>query len=170
MEFNATYLGSITTFAFLSYYPPIALANVAVVAGQSTALPVVTVASTRAYRLTKPNWRLTGYLYDMTGANDAIDVYASLAACERDNVLRFNVPNQLLEDEGATKYSTSNPQTVAGAWNLDANLSNLSLSLPGSSPTTYEVLALTETRLQLRGHGTTAGSALFIMILDYVAF
>ncbi|MDB5270206.1 MAG: hypothetical protein JWP58_3246 [Hymenobacter sp.] len=170
VEFNATYLGGITTFAFLAYYPPNQLANVAVVSGQNTVLPVITAASTRTYRLTRPNWRLTGYLYDVTGAGSAVDVYASIPACERDNFLRFNVPSQLIEDEGATKCATSDPQTVAGTWALDAGLGILNLSFPGGSPATYEVTALTETRLQLRGHGTTAGGAPFITVLEYAAF
>ncbi|WP_460611376.1 hypothetical protein [Hymenobacter terrigena] len=170
VEFNATYLGGITTFAFLAYYPPNTLANVAVVSGQNTALPVITAVATRPNKLSTPKWRLTGYLYDEAGANGAVDVYAQMAACERDNFYRFNIPNQLIKDEGTTKCAASDPQTVTGTWAFDANQSNLEMSFPGVPPASYELLVVNETRLQLRGHGTTARGASYITILEYAAF
>ncbi|MBH8570571.1 hypothetical protein KB206_16885 [Microvirga sp. STS02] len=170
VDFNATYLGGITTFEFLAYYPPSQLGNVVVVSGQNTTLPVVTAVATRANKLSTPKWRITGYLLDVAGANGAVDIYAQMPTCERDNFYRFNIPNQYIKDEGATKCSASDPQTVAGTWAFDANQSNIDLTVPGTASTRSILYSLTATTLQLGTSGTTATGAAYTAYITYTAF
>ncbi len=169
--FNATYLNGLNTFAFLAYYPPNTLANVVVVTGQTTVLPVVTAAPTRPNLLSTPNWRITRYSYSVAGAPlGAVDLYAQMPACERDNFFRFNIPNQFVKDEGPTKCSVADPQTVTGTWAFDANQANIAVTTPGNPPTSYELYLLNPTTLEVREQGTTTGGAAYSSFITYTAF
>lgn len=69
------------------------------------------------------NWKLTAMTYtpaydynlDGTPENDA---YAVMAACEKDNVVSFLSGGAWKNDEGASKCSPSDPQTINGTWSL----------------------------------------------------
>ncbi|MEO6832751.1 MAG: lipocalin family protein [Chitinophagaceae bacterium] len=75
--------------------------------------------------LTNGKWKLTAATTSITVPGiptQNMDIYGSMQACEKDNLLTFNANNTVTMDEGATKCDPSDPQTAdAGTWTLSAD-------------------------------------------------
>ncbi len=86
------------------------------------------------------------------GAVVVTDEYASSAACERDNFLKFSTNKTLVADEGATKCSTTDPQTQSGTWDFNSDQTKLSLLDPSqaSIPIPFDIIELSATTMHLR--------------------
>jgi hypothetical protein len=108
--------------------------------------------------LTASKWRITAItstttVFEQTTTGDS---YASLPTCQRDNFETFSTSLATTFDEGATKCSSSDPQTKQGIWSFNTAETELTIvdpSQPANSPlrtATAEVVQLAATSMQLR--------------------
>jgi hypothetical protein len=115
--------------------------------------PTFTVL-TRTDLLTNKNWRMIAATVDPplpTGGAGTTDLFADQLDCDKDNLLRFELPNTFRYDEGPTKCSASDPQTVTGTWVFSAGETKLRIIYTRNGNTideTGDVLELTETRFK----------------------
>ena len=81
-------------------------------------------------------WRVTSSSFVFAGVN--VDLLAQALACEKDNTIEFRNPNITIEDEGATKCFTSDPQQIGtGTWSL--NSTNTVITIDGDANTIVEI-------------------------------
>jgi hypothetical protein len=115
-----------------------------------------TPTSSKTDLLTAKSWRITA---DKTTSTTSIsptstttDNYAASPSCERDNFIKFNTNKTAVYDEGATKCSTSDPQTESAAWDFNSDATKLTLTDPSGSGLAVQedILELTATTLRLR--------------------
>lgn len=72
------------------------------------------------------NWKLTGltfspaYDFDGDGSTET-NAYAKMGSCEKDNVISFLAGGVWKNDEGPTKCSVADPQTLTGVWTLSSD-------------------------------------------------
>ena len=84
------------------------------------------------------------------------DLFTSVPACGKDNILTFQKNGRLLGDEGPTKCNIPDPQTQdAGAWSLSADkklliLSQLSSASYGVGTLNAEVIKLDDKTLIIK--------------------
>ncbi|HRI62350.1 MAG TPA: hypothetical protein PK228_21565, partial [Saprospiraceae bacterium] len=59
--------------------------------------------------LTSGQWKLSSSVATFTfnGTPQTVDVYAQLAACDKDNFVEFKADGSLISDEGATKCNAA---------------------------------------------------------------
>lgn len=110
--------------------------------------------------LTAKNWRITAISAVATitaegfpPATTSFDAYAKLINCQRDNFAKYTVDKTIVVDEGATKCSTTDPQTQIFKWLLNADETELTVSgkVNGADRTEKaELLQLTPTTMQVR--------------------
>ncbi|UOR04156.1 hypothetical protein MUN82_14525 [Hymenobacter aerilatus] len=110
--------------------------------------------------LTAKNWRITAISATGTVTAEGIspiatgfDGYTRLTSCQKDNFAKYNIDKTIVADEGATKCSTTDPQTQIFTWSLNADETELTVSgkLNGTDHTEKaELLQLTSTTMQLR--------------------
>ena len=105
--------------------------------------------------LTAKSWRITADKTTTTvgtTASTTTDDYATSPACERDNFVKFNTNKSASFDEGATKCSTSDPQTTTGAWDFNSDGTKLIITDPslGGIALQGDILELTATTLRVR--------------------
>ena len=68
----------------------------------------------KAEILTNGSWRLTGHtFYSIT---NTVDIYATYAPCEKDNIFHFNNNGTLDIEEGASKCDSTDPQSYSVGW------------------------------------------------------
>jgi IPT/TIG domain/Lipocalin-like domain len=167
VSFNGT---AATTFSVVSATSVTAT----VPAGATTGNVTVTTASgtsngigftvlTLTQLLTDKNWRLTAYTSD--NGSRVTDVYATLDACEKDDLLRFELPNIFTYDQGATRCSASDPQTQTGTWAFNANQTKLTTTLGGLTDTS-DITELTANTLKIR-YVDNFGGTNYIYVLTY---
>jgi hypothetical protein len=65
--------------------------------------------------LTRSPWYLEKY-EQKTDNNPWMDNYTSIPNCGKDNFSHFQINNTLVVDEGQTKCSPSDPQTISSPW------------------------------------------------------
>ncbi|MBF9235967.1 hypothetical protein I2I05_01025 [Hymenobacter sp. BT683] len=127
--------------------------------------------SAKTALLTTPKWRITAIVGTTTfgGQTTTINGYASLPACQKDNFGKFNVDKSVVMDEGATKCSTTAPQSKTGTWSFNAAETELTTVDP-SQPTgtlqhtvVAEVLQLTATALKVKTTTTQTVSGFTIV-------
>lgn len=63
------------------------------------------------------SWKMTA-LTEQVGTAAASNEYTSMAACEKDNLYKFEASNKFTLDEGPLKCSNSDPQSISGNWAL----------------------------------------------------
>ena len=80
--------------------------------------------------LTSGKWKLSSSVAKFTfnGIEQTVDVYAQLAACEKDNEVEFKADGTLIDDEGALKCDPADPQQEVGTWALTQNDTHLTVS------------------------------------------
>jgi hypothetical protein len=72
------------------------------------------------------NWKITAATYspaydlNSDGIPD-VDGYAVMLSCEKDNIFSFVSGGVWKNDEGPTKCSPTDPQTITGTWILSAD-------------------------------------------------
>ncbi|GAB3638944.1 hypothetical protein GCM10027422_45350 [Hymenobacter arcticus] len=125
--------------------------------------------------LTAKNWRISAQTYSVAinaGAPTVSNEYASSAACERDNFLKFNTNKSLTADEGATKCSSSDPQTQSGSWDLTTNDTKLTLADPmqGGATIPFDVVDLSATTLHIRYAATVALGGISTTSINDITF
>lgn len=127
--------------------------------GNSNPTPSV---SPRTQLLAGTKWRITAIIAASSFAGQTItrDAYASVGSCKRDDYLKFETNLTLTQDEGATRCSTSSPQSKQGTWSFNTAETEITTVDPsiavGSLGRTVvaEVLQLTSTALQVRTTNT----------------
>jgi hypothetical protein len=87
-------------------------------------------STSRTELLTAKNWRLSTVSATVGG----LPVPSSyiLQDCTKDDFYKFNADKTLIQDAGAIKCSTSDPQTLAGTWSLNGDQSKLTIAVPNS--------------------------------------
>jgi sulfur carrier protein ThiS len=114
--------------------------------------------TTRTDILTAKSWRLATAIITVNG----IPVPSSLVlpACNNDDSFKFNVDKTLIQDAGAIKCNSTDPQTQAGTWTFNTDQSKLTIAIPGS-PLNGEadIKELTTSTLHIHGTPTISGVA-----------
>ena len=112
----------------------------------------VAPAPTKTELLTNKNWVLSAQTvspgYNAGGGTIITDLYGQKQACEKDDFIRFETPNVLKFDEGATKCSSSSPQTTTGTWVFNADQTIITVTPQGGMPQSANLLELTDTSLK----------------------
>jgi hypothetical protein len=112
--------------------------------------------SSRADLLTAKNWRLATVTATVGGfplPNNLV-----LPDCNKDDFFKFNTDKTLIQDAGATKCNSTDPQTQAGTWALNTDESKLTISIPGSLLSGEAVIKeLTTSSLHISGTPTYNG-------------
>ena len=112
----------------------------------------------KADLLVAKSWRISAQTSSFSsssinnGAVVVTDEYASSAACERDNFIKFSANKTLVADEGATRCSTSDPQTQSGTWDFNSDQTKLSLLDPSQASIAipFDVVELSASTLHIR--------------------
>jgi hypothetical protein len=101
---------------------------------------------------TAKGWKITDA--SVTVANVTQSIMSSIPACSLDNIIYFKSTGAYLEDEGATKCTSTDPQTVeSGTWkfNTDKTVITVISSDPNNPGTvTLTVVSLTATTLVVK--------------------
>jgi hypothetical protein len=127
--------------------------TVTVIANYTLPIPALTLTSAKLALLTTPRWRISAYTSTevTNGQSTTTDVYATTAACARDNFYKFNTDKSFIFDEGPTNCGLGLPQTFQEFWDFDANETELVMSATrgGSIHTRYQIRQLTSTTLRM---------------------
>lgn len=128
-----------------------------------------TPGQTGSTAITGKDWRMTENNITISGTGTPIDgttdSYASMEACEKDNLTRFNEDKTIVEKEGPTKCDPSDPDTTPrGTWELMSNNTKLKITPPasGSDPQIYDVTTLTDTKLAFSITSTDDGVTMVV--------
>ena len=124
--------------------------------------PTAKPVSANTTLLTTPKWRITAIVGTTTfsGQTTSVDGYAGLANCQKDNFSKFNIDLTAISDEGATKCSTSTPQSKQGTWSFNTAETQITIvdpSVPAGSvgnTIVADILKLTSTTLQVKTTNT----------------
>ena len=125
--------------------------------------------------LTAKSWRISAETSStaITGSPTPIvqDEYANMKACERDDFTKFNTDKSATFDEGATKCSTTDPQTQTGSWSLNSANTQLTIKDPTQGSTiVFDVVTLSATTLSLRYSTSYSSGGISATITENVTF
>jgi hypothetical protein len=114
--------------------------------------------------LTADPWHITAYTRT-TGGSTATNYLPTVFpnSCERDDRYTFKTNGVQERTEGPTACSGSTPSSVVGTYPWNFNSGQTQLTIGG---TTFEVVQLTESALQLRSTRTSGG----VTIVDNVTY
>ncbi|RZK21402.1 MAG: hypothetical protein EOO56_11390 [Hymenobacter sp.] len=88
-------------------------------------------ATSRTDLLTARRWQVSNVAITANGLPLPSSLVVS--ACQLDNTYKFNTDKTLVVDEGATKCSTTDPQTQSGTWAFaNTDQTKLTITLPNS--------------------------------------
>jgi len=121
---------------------------------------------TRTEMLTSKAWKLTASTIS-PAIMGMTDLYAVMATCELDNTLKFNsdASKSLVQDEGASKCSSMDPQQVSGNWQLNAAETEVMVSL-SSQTDTYTLLTISTSSLRV-SYGTVINGSMYTITDTY---
>ncbi|SMB81929.1 hypothetical protein SAMN00120144_3032 [Hymenobacter roseosalivarius DSM 11622] len=115
--------------------------------------------------LINKDWRATADVSVTTtsaGASTTTDNYAALAACGKDDFIRFNDNNVLEINEGPSKCSPADQQTAKGTWSWNADRTVITFTEPCLCPNFPSTLSgpadLTSSTLVVKQTSTNNGS------------
>ena len=101
---------------------------------------------TREELLMGKSWKITALTVN-PAVNGSTDVYANTLACINDNRYEFKTGGVLTIDEGPTKCDPADPQTSQGTWSLNADKTQLTMTID-SDVTVVTITELTESTLK----------------------
>lgn len=120
--------------------------------------------------ITAHNWKLTAQVMDPgINFNGTIitDVFVLASDCTKDDLTKFESNGSITDDEGATKCNATDPQTTTdGKWVLSSDNKTITISYPGETPTSIEILTINESTF--KGKFTTVddfGSGLITYVV-----
>ena len=96
----------------------------------------------------------------------AANVSGDFAACEKDNVIKFNTVGSGTADEGPSKCNAADPQTPAFSWAFQANETEINLNrvLYTGGGNIFRITSLTETQLVVSQTMLLAGATTTITL------
>jgi hypothetical protein len=99
--------------------------------------------SEKGKKLVAGEWQISGYTAKTTymGQDTIIDLYPSMAACEKDNVVRFLSNGTLIEDE-KSNLCFGQSQVSQFPWALLNN--DTRIALVDSNPDTFDIIQITD--------------------------
>ena len=117
-------------------------------------------ATTRVDLLTAKGWRLSTITASLGGTPLPSSL---LPACNNDDTYKFNLDKTVIQDAGATKCNSTDPQTQAGTWAFNTDQSKLTITVPNSLLNgEADVKELTASTLHLYGTQTISGAPITI--------
>lgn len=118
---------------------------------------------TKTEMLTDKNWKLTGET--MSGNGVTMDTFGQMPACEKDDITKFTKDMKVTFDEGATKCSSSAPQSTTGTWEFTSNETKLKLTESGFSQE-FDIVELSASKTVIKAteHDTIQGTPISITI------
>lgn len=129
-------------------------------AGCEKAGPEAAPAKSRTDLLTDKDWKLAAETvspaYRTEEGELITDVFAYMPECDRDDLMHFERANTCALREGASQCA-SGPAEFAGTWAFEADDTILRTSLQTLGASSFNVLRLSETTLQLKGIRTIDG-------------
>lgn len=122
-------------------------------------------------KIADKKWKLTAHSFTYGGTTT--DGYAMLPACQADNFYVFAADKSINADEGATKCSSSDPQTkITGNWELRSGGKELFLSgaeaVYGIKELTLNIIESTSSTLKVK-YTTTVGGPSIENVATYTA-
>jgi hypothetical protein len=132
----------------------------------------------KADLLTSKNWRVSAQTSTSTTtitggstSTNTTNVYATTQACEKDNFYKFNTDKTLIEDEGASKCSSSALQITTLKWDFNSDQTKLLITSNGSSSgAADDILELSASTLRLRESDVyTSGNTTYTTV-DEITF
>ena len=143
---------------FSSYLLGLSLMLALAGCGKNSDPTPATKLSANTTLLTTPKWRISAVVGTTTfgGQTTTVDGYANLQSCQKDNFIKFNADLTAVSDEGATKCSSSAPQSKQGTWSFNATetqITTVDPSVPAGSvgnTIVADVLQLTASTLQVK--------------------
>ena len=131
--------------------------------------PNPTPTEVKTALLVGKSWAWTGYTLAL-GSAAATDQYSSLAACKKDNIVKFTADGKYSEDEGATKCNASDPQIAeSGTWIFSNNLTAITVTPTGQSFKVAQLLELTATTLKIYDNSLTVNGVNYTYTYTYTA-
>jgi hypothetical protein len=167
---------------FSSYLLGLSLAVAVAGCGKkSDPTPATNPVSAKTALLTAVKWRITAIASTTTFLGQTVtgDSYASLPACQRDNFQTFATNLATTFDEGATKCSSSDPQTKQGTWSFNTAETQLTVVDPSQAATsplrtaTADIVQLSANAMQLRTTTTQTQGGVTVsvsLLTTYVGF
>ena len=101
--------------------------------------------------MTSGEWKQNSLTFTVSGAT--LDLFALQAACDKDDLTKFNADRTVTFKTGAIKC-TPTEMDYNGTWVLTSNDTKLTVTDPqetGPGGTNFDVVELTASRLSLRG-------------------
>jgi len=114
--------------------------------------------------LTRSPWYLEKF-EQKTDNNPWVNNYAGLSDCVKDNFSFFQITNTLVINEGLTKCSPSDPQTITSSWRFAENNTKIMITLnTGELSCTIEQL---DERMLSYSTGTVNGGVTYYTRYTY---
>jgi hypothetical protein len=106
--------------------------------------------------LTAKSWRLT--TINATLPNGTPIPSSLLPACYSDDTFKFNADKTVVQDAGAIKCNSTDPQTQTGTWSFNSDQSKLTIAVPNSLLNgEADVKELTSSTLRINATPTIMG-------------
>lgn len=102
-----------------------------------------TISYTKTYYLAKASWKFS------TATANGINVSAALQACQKDNILTFQINGNGTMDEGTAKCNAADPQSIPFTWNFTTSESvlHISATLFTGGNNDFNVVSISDTQL-----------------------
>jgi len=119
------------------------------------------------YYITNQNWTIST-IRQYTTSIGWIDIFSSLAVCQKDNILIFKSDNSYIWDSGPIKCDSSDPQIVDyGNWSFSSNRTKLSTTSANGTSMTSDIYLLDDLNLitviqYISGNDTTITETKYI--------
>ncbi|TVT41295.1 hypothetical protein FNT36_07515 [Hymenobacter setariae] len=114
-----------------------------------------TPAPSRTDLLTAKSWRLTTINATLNGSPLPSSL---IPACYNDDLFKFNADKTVVQDAGANKCNSTDPQTQSGTWSFNTDQSKLTISVQGSLLNgEADVKELTSSTLRISATPTISG-------------
>jgi hypothetical protein len=97
--------------------------------------------------ITKAPWKLTN-IQGKINSGSWINLFSSMQPCELDNTITFLASMLYIDDEGATKCDTSDPQSTTVNWAFYSNETQYSVNYGGGFIFHYPILILNDNTLK----------------------
>lgn len=100
-------------------------------------------------KLSGKDWKMTALTVDPPinfGGTMISNVYSQIPACQQDDLTIFNSSGTVTFDEGASKCSSSDPQSTQGTWTWNTDETVLSITDSGNTES-YTIVSLSSSEM-----------------------